>query len=112
MSADELTQMSLRSAGKRARSVNPSMHNEHVVWRLCRRTPPETTSQLMFVNPNDVRLEPTRRLQQEDPGTKTREADANGSRFALALLMSKGDIVGHYRWRWWAQAHNSARPRG
>ena len=49
--------------------------------------PPETTSQLMFVNPNDVRLEPTRRLQQEDPGTKTREADANGSRFALALLM-------------------------
>jgi len=46
------------------------MHNEHVVWRLCRRTPPKTTSQLMFVNPNDVRLEPTRRLQQEDLGTK------------------------------------------
>jgi len=66
----------------------------------------------MFVNPDDARLEPTRRLQQEDPGTKTREADANGFRFALALLMSKGDIVGHYRWRWWAQAHNSARPRG
>jgi len=40
MSADELTQMSLRSAGKRARSVTPSMHNEHVVRRLCRRTPP------------------------------------------------------------------------
>ena len=51
----------------------------------------------MFVNPDDARLEPTRRLQQEDPGTKTREADANGFRFALALLMSKGDIVGHYR---------------
>jgi hypothetical protein len=31
---------------------------------------PETTSQLMFVNPDDARLEPTRRLQQEDPGTK------------------------------------------
>ena len=30
-------------------------------------------------------------------GHQTREADANGSRFALALLMSKGDIVGCYR---------------
>jgi len=50
-------------------------------------------SQLMFVNPTMCGSSPTRLSQREDAAPKAREADANSSRFALALLMSKGDIV-------------------